>query len=65
MATPAADHKNLMLRKGTHLVDLGEWVDPAVLTIVPPLVSLVSDILQQRGEGWIGNKTGARGASAV
>ena len=34
----------------THVVDLGEWIDPAVLTIVPPLVSLVDDILQQRRE---------------
>ena len=30
----------------THVVDLGEWVDSAILTIVPPLVSLVDDILQ-------------------
>ena len=30
----------------THVVDLGEWVDSAVFTVVPPLVGLVDHVLQ-------------------
>ena len=34
----------------SHVVDLGEWVDSPALSVVPPLVSFVDDILQQRGK---------------
>jgi len=50
MTTSVINPKKVILQKGTHVVDLGEWIDPAALTVVPPLVSIAGNILQQRGE---------------